>query len=142
MILQHILSEFIDRGYLRTHLRRIQPEYKARKEALAKALVKYLPDEIDIKVPELGVVFWINLPRQIDPDELFQQALKQGVLITPGSFHSVYPHASAGVRLTFCAEPVKRLEKGAEALGRAFNAVMENSQIRNTTSLNSSMDGV
>lgn len=142
MILQHLLSEFIDRGYLRTHLRKIQPEYRARKEALAAALERHLPEEIDIKVPQYGVVFWINLPRQIDPDELFQEALKQGVLITPGSFHSVYPNASAGVRLTFCAEPVSRLEQGAMALGKAFKAVLEKVEMRKTSTLTSSVDGV
>ena len=142
MILQYLLSEFISRGYLRTHLKRIQPEYKARKEALAAALAQHLPEEIDIKVPHYGVVFWINLPKHIDPDVLFQEALKQGVLITPGSFHSVYPHASAGVRLTFCAEPAARLKQGAEALGKAFKAVMEKAENQKTSSLNSSVDGV
>jgi hypothetical protein len=33
--------------------------------------------------------------------------------------------AEAGVRLTFCGEPVERLEEGARRLGRALGRVLE-----------------
>jgi GntR family transcriptional regulator/MocR family aminotransferase len=120
---QYILAEFIERGYLRTHLRHIQPVYRTRREALAEALRRALPSEIAVREPEFGVVFWINLPAGIDPDLLFHEALKEGVVVSPGSFHSIHPQATAGIRLTFCSEPEERLREGAVRLGRAFASV-------------------
>ena len=46
VLLQHALCEFLERGYLRAHLRRTVPEYRARRDALAGALAEGLPEEI------------------------------------------------------------------------------------------------
>src|SRR5262249_33528022 len=43
LLLQETLAEFLERGYLRAHLRRSVPEYLARRAALEKALVRHLP---------------------------------------------------------------------------------------------------
>lgn len=139
---QFILAEFIERGYLRTHLRHIQPVYRARREALTAALRLALPREIEIRPPEFGIVFWINLPPGIDPDLLFHEALKEGVVVSPGSFHSIHPQATAGIRLTFCSEPEDRLREGAARLGRAISAVRARLNRSHRIPVAPSIDGV
>ena len=139
---QHVLAEFIDRGYLRTHLRRIQPVYAGRRTALAEALREHLPESIKIQVPNLGVVFWINLPEPLDPDEVFHEAMKQGVLVSPSSFHSVNRHASAGIRMTFCAEPRERLVEGARRLGKALKVLSGRRTTKVFSMGSTSLDGV
>jgi 2-aminoadipate transaminase len=122
-VLQHALAEFMERGYLRAHMNRILPEYRARRDALEAALRKHLPAEVRWNRPRHGVVLWLPLPRAIDPEAIYEEALRQGVQVSPSPLWSVEARAEWGLRLTFCAEPSERLVEGARRLGKAFKAV-------------------
>jgi len=122
-ILQHALADFMERGYLRAHTKKALPEYRARLDALDAALKSALPPEIHWTRPSHGVVLWLRLPDSVDPDALYDEALRCGVLISPSPMWSVEMKPQNGVRLTFCAEPSKRLVQGARRLGKAFKVL-------------------
>ena len=125
-LLQHALAEFIDRGYLRAHLRRIQPIYRERRDALAAGLAEHLPPTVRWQRPKYGLVQWLELPVELDPEEVFEVAQRHGVLVSPGTLNSVGGSAPArgGLRLVFCGEPPERLRMGAERLGAAIRETM------------------
>jgi GntR family transcriptional regulator/MocR family aminotransferase len=125
-ILQHALAEFLERGYLRAHVSRIIPEYRRRRDALEKALAAHLPGgppRLEWRRPEVGVTLWLRLPPPYTPEAVFEEAQRQGVLISPSTLSSVDPLQNAGVRLVYCAEPPARLAEGARRLGQALAAV-------------------
>ena len=122
-LLQHALAEFMERGYLRAHMKRILPEYRARRDALEAALTKALPADIRWDSPSHGVVLWLRLPSTIDPAVLHEEALRQGVLVSPSTMWSVEESGERGVRITFCAEPSARLVEGARRLGKAVRVL-------------------
>jgi DNA-binding transcriptional MocR family regulator len=122
-LLQHALAEFLERGYLRAHIGTVVAEYRRRREALEQGLSKHLPRGVRWTRPETGVTVWLPTPPTVDPDELFQEALRQGVQISPGTLNGVNPAERRGVRLLFCAEPAARIAEGARRLGRAWAAV-------------------
>ena len=123
-LLQHALAEFLERGEFAAHLTRITAEYRRRFEALMHGLQEQLPEDVRIVAPARGVSIWLELPEAIRPEALFVQAQRAGVLVTPSSLSSVGQGGHAGVRLTFCAEPVERLAEGAKRLGRALHTMM------------------
>lgn len=123
LFLQHVLAEFLERGYLAVHLARTLPEYRARREALEAALTAQLPKELTWSRPKSGFALWLPLPPGISPDALFQEAQHRGVLISPGSLSSVEGTEHPGIRLTFCNEPPKRLTEGVARLARAIDAL-------------------
>ncbi|CAN5253861.1 PLP-dependent aminotransferase family protein [soil metagenome] len=123
-VLQHALADFLERGYLRAHTTRILVEYRARRDALEGALRKALPKDVHWNRPSHGLVLWIPLPAAIDPERLHEEALRQGVLVSPSPLWSVEPGAERGVRLAFCAEPPARLVEGAKRLGKAFKVLL------------------
>lgn len=123
-ILQHALAEFMERGYLRAHMNRILPEYRQRRDVLEASLEKALPAGWSWHQPNYGVLLWLRLPPTIDPIELYEEALRQGVLVSPSPMWSVSPNAERGLRLTFCAEPPKRIKEGAKRLGKAVKALV------------------
>jgi DNA-binding transcriptional MocR family regulator len=122
--LQHALAEFMERGYLHAHTLRVTREYRARRDALVTALRRAMPDEVTFRVPTHGIVLWLTLPRTIDPDAIYEEALRQGVLVSPSPMWSVERDATPGLRLAFCAEPEERLVEGAKRLGKAFKNVI------------------
>lgn len=123
-IMQHALAEFIERGYLRAHTARVTREYRARRDALVAALQKNLPDEVAWQTPTHGVVLWLTLPKTLDADAVYEEAIRQGVLVSPSPMWSVDRNANPGMRLAFCSEPEPRLVEGARRLGKALKTLL------------------
>ena len=123
VLLQHALCEFLERGYLRAHLRRTVPEYRARRDALAAALAEGLPDDVEWTPPRRGLVLWLTLPEWMDPVAVYEEARRQGVLVTPGALYSASGRDRHALRVTFCGEKPERLAEGARRLCRAFREV-------------------
>ncbi len=123
LLLQHALAEFLERGLLRGHLRRILPEYRARRDALERGLHKHLPPGLQWSRAQRGVVTWIELPAEIDAEEAFSRALDLGVLVSPDALFTVHGQ-QRGLRLTFCAEPPRRIALGTQRLGEALHACL------------------
>jgi DNA-binding transcriptional MocR family regulator len=122
LLLQHALAEFLERGYLRAHLRQVLPEYRARRKALEAGLRKHMPAGVEWSRAHRGVATWLSLPATIDPEAVFTSALEHGVLVSPDVLFTVYGH-ERGIRLTFCAESPARLTLGAKRLGEALREV-------------------
>jgi DNA-binding transcriptional MocR family regulator len=123
LALQHTLAEFLERGYMRAHLRRVTREYRQRRDALCGALTKHMPHGVSWDVPSFGVVLWLRLPHGIDPQQVYEEALRRGVMVSPSPVWSPDPGAEAGLRLTFCAEDEERLVSGARRLAQAIKQV-------------------
>ncbi len=140
-LMQHALAEFIERGYLRLHLRRILPAYRARRDALEAGLREHLPPQITWQHPRRGGFLWLKLPPAYDTEVIFEEAQRQGVLVSPGALHSVHRLQHSGVRLTFCAEPPERLAEGARRLGAALRE-LANRALPEAFSAAPGMDGV
>jgi len=123
VLLQHVLAEFLDRGYLRAHLGRTLPEYRSRRDALEQALARHLPAGMKWRTPERGVVLWLPLPTGFDSENVFEEAQRRGVLIGPSALYEVEARTERGLRLTFCSEPPDRLALGGKRLGEALKAI-------------------
>lgn len=121
-ILQHALAEFLERGYLERHLARTLPVYRRRRDALESALRRYLPADVRWSHVERGVVSWLQLPPEMAPEQVFAAAQARGVLVSPGTLHTV-SGAGHGLRLTFCAEPERRITEGVKRLAMAIDDV-------------------
>jgi 2-aminoadipate transaminase len=124
-LLQHVVAEFLERGYLGAHLAKVLPEYHRRREALEAGLARHLPKEMTWRRAEFGVSLWLPLPAALSAQEVFEQAQRKGVLVHPGGLNAVDDHdrSPGGIRLTFCSEPPARLAEGARRLGRAVAAI-------------------
>jgi DNA-binding transcriptional MocR family regulator len=121
-LLQHVLAEFLERGYLQAHLQRTLPIYRRRRDALEAALTRYLPAPLTWRRSARGLSLWLPLPPPLAPDEVFEQARRKGVLVHPSSLNVVEDRGQGGIRLTFCSEPEPRLTEGARRFGRAMAA--------------------
>lgn len=124
-MLQEALAEFLERGYMRAHLRRTLPEYRRRRDALEQALAAQLPKSLAWRHPDVGLSLWLPLPPPFDAEEVYEAARANGVLVTPSTVSSVDPRRHSGVRLAFAGEPIERLAEGARRFGRAVAAIAD-----------------
>ena len=125
LLMQHALAEFLDRGYLRAHLNRTLDEYRTRRDALLGSLARHVPSAVTWSRPTRGLTLWMTLPAHVDPDAVFEEAHRHGVLVNPSSVYEVRGRIACGLRLSFCAEPPKRLIEGGRRLGEALSAILK-----------------
>lgn len=77
------------------HLLQMAATLEARMQQMQMAIQQYFPEQTRISQPKGGFVLWLELPANTDTDFLYQQALKKGISIAPGSLFSpmnLYPH--------------------------------------------------
>jgi 2-aminoadipate transaminase len=141
-LLQYGLAEFMERGYLRAHGERMRHEYRARRDALDAALRKALPPEIKWHLPTHGVVMWLRLPADISVQDVYDEALRRGVIVSPGPLWSVGTEAERGLRLSFCAESSERLIEGARRLGKAIKQLAGRTRAQPTAASESTLEVV
>jgi DNA-binding transcriptional MocR family regulator len=57
--------------------------------------------ELRVSVPAGGLAVWVELPEEVDTLASYPQALKQGVVITPGPLFSISGQFGNCLRLSF-----------------------------------------
>lgn len=125
-LLQHALAEFMERGYLIAHLERVRSEYRTRRDAAVEALRRHLPSEVKFRVPHRGATIWLELPEGLDPEAVFDEAQRRGVLVSPGTIYQADPssHVGArGVRIVYGSEALPRVVEGIKRLASAIEAL-------------------
>src|SRR5262249_2600100 len=84
----------------------------------------HLPRGLKWRHPDRGVVLWLPLPPSIDPEQVYMQGMRRGVLVGPSTLNTVDGHKVPGVRMTFCAETPDRLREGGKRLAQALRAFL------------------
>jgi DNA-binding transcriptional MocR family regulator len=96
---EHAIAEFLSGGGYDPHLRRIRHTYARRVAALSQAVRRFFPEESKLTRPAGGFLLWVQLPETVDSLELYRQALKAGIAITPGYLFSATQQYRNFIRL-------------------------------------------
>jgi GntR family transcriptional regulator/MocR family aminotransferase len=115
---QLALADFLERGELDRHLRRMRPRYRARREALAAALARHLP-EARLAGVTAGLYAVALLPPEVDEAALVEAAVGRGLAVH-GLGAARFDPASGppGLVLGYGSQPEGAIERGIAELGR------------------------
>jgi DNA-binding transcriptional MocR family regulator len=116
------------------HQRRVlRAELAARRDALAAALERHLPEVRLTALPAGGLHLWVALPEGTDDVALATDATAEGVVVFPG--RPWFPAEAPGpfLRLTFAAAEPVALAEGVRRLARALRGSSAPSRRRRTT---------
>src|SRR4051794_1083671 len=115
---QLALADFLERGELDRHLRRMRPRYRARREALAVALERHLPGARLAGVTA-GLYAVALLPREVDEIALVDAALGRGLAVHGLAAARFDPgNGPPGLVLGYGSQPEGAIERGIAELGR------------------------
>jgi GntR family transcriptional regulator / MocR family aminotransferase len=125
---QLALANFIARGELERHLRRMRLRYARRRETLLSALARELPDWRPSGSGS-GLYILVDLPRDVDEPALLTAAARHGVGIEGLSLHSYTGECQPGlvVGYGYLAEP--SIERGVRLLAGALGATSGTDQV-------------
>jgi GntR family transcriptional regulator/MocR family aminotransferase len=115
---QLALADFIVRGELERHLRRMRLRYEQRCEALGRALAHGFPDWRPAS-PVGGLHLMVTLPNDTDEPALLATAARHGVGLEGFSLHSYTGECAPGLVLGYAYMSEPALERGVQVLASA-----------------------
>lgn len=118
---QQAISQLLIGRRYRRHLVEISQSYHERADMLAEDVRRFWPKDTLFIQPKGGILQWFNLPQQVNSDQLFQQALKTGIGISPGNLFCADNRFNHHIRLCFAHytqsdEQVTAIEKLGEMM--------------------------
>jgi DNA-binding transcriptional MocR family regulator len=124
---QLAIARLIESGDFDRHRQRILPHFGNALLHNATLIQKHFPDQTRISQPRGGVVLWVELPRMVHIDRLYQDAIRAKVCVAPGTMFSASGHYHHHMRLTVCAiDP--RIDGAIERLGALVHHSVQRSK--------------
>ncbi|MET0559467.1 MAG: PLP-dependent aminotransferase family protein [Solirubrobacterales bacterium] len=115
---QLALHDFIERGELDRHIRRTRLRYQRRREALLRALARWLPGA-EVGDGAAGLFELVRLPAGTDESALASRAAALGVGVETLGLHRFAASGDPGLVLGFGCLPEPAIERGVRLLGQA-----------------------
>jgi GntR family transcriptional regulator / MocR family aminotransferase len=119
---QHAFGDFLARGELDRHLRRMRARYRARRDALVEALADALP-EAEVKGIAAGLHAAVRLPETDSEQEIADEAHRRRIaLTTMGDYRIEAGHHPPTLMLGYAQSPEPTIRAGVTELADAVRA--------------------
>jgi len=113
---QFIADEFTTSGSLDLHIMKICEMYKPKRDIMMDAMKKHFPDGYTCYKPDGGMFAWVTLPKGIDTETMFLDAIKNKVAYVHGKAFHVDGGGGRSMRLNFSYASNEQIEIGMERL--------------------------
>jgi GntR family transcriptional regulator/MocR family aminotransferase len=124
---QLALCDFIARGELDRHMRRMRLRYQQRHESLLAALARWLPRGQAVGTPA-GLYELVELPEEVSESRLLAAAAARGVGMEGLAWHRCSAGGAPGVVLGFGNLSEPAIEQGVRLLAEALAETLQTSE--------------
>ena len=119
---QLTFADFLSRGELDRHLRRMRPVYRSRRDALLTALTQHLPELEPAGIAAgLHLVAW--LPRHLNEATVIAAAAREGVAVAGVSPYRLSPAPRGGLIFGYSSLNERQITEGITRLARAISSL-------------------
>jgi DNA-binding transcriptional MocR family regulator len=118
--IQQALARFLSDGHYRRHLTFFKTQLIHHKHQLEIALNKYFPKETKYTSPDGGIALWVELPESVNATELYNKALTENIVVTPGQLFSNKGQYANFLRLSFNHPTVGVRSQAIKKLAKMF----------------------
>jgi len=118
MISQATVAEFCRSGAIERSIECVKDALHARRDALAGALERELPDARFV-LPQGGYFMWIDLPEGTDGEALFHAASEREVALVKGT-DFMLEGGENSLRISYSGVTVEQIEEGVRRLAEAY----------------------
>lgn len=125
VLTQIAAAEFMLDGAYDRHLRRLRDYLRGQRDRMAEAVASYFPPGTRLTMPDGGVVLWVELPRPLSSQAIFDAALKQGIRTAPGVMFSNSDRFDHFLRLS-CGQPyTDAVDQALQFLGNISHQMLK-----------------
>jgi GntR family transcriptional regulator/MocR family aminotransferase len=116
---QLAFSDFLERGELDRHLRRMRLRYRRRRDVLLNALSQHLPG-VEVRGIAAGLHVLAVLPHGTDESRVLEEARARGLGLYGLSEHAVRPSHEPALLLGYAVSPEPAIRAAVAKLAEAF----------------------
>ncbi|MEJ8814009.1 PLP-dependent aminotransferase family protein [Variovorax ureilyticus] len=114
---QAVLAEFINEGYLTSHIRRMRGLYAERRSLLIAAVERRFDKVLPVMGDEAGLHLVLGLPHLRDDWAVCRKAMERGIIARPlSAYYSTAKAAQAGLLLGYGCVPSEKIGPAFEIL--------------------------
>lgn len=113
---QIAVARFLKDGGYERHLRSVRKTLSDQVAAMRDFILTCFPSGTRVTRPTGGYLLWIELPKSIDAEVIYQLAVKQNILIAPGILFSIKPRYTNCMRLS-AGSWNHRVKKAIQSIG-------------------------
>lgn len=117
---QWLIYKMLKEGFLQSHLESVRGEYKKRRDALSRGLLRHCGGRLSFDDPGGGFYLWCSVRPPVSYGRLLQQCSREGVSLVPGEAFFPAADSRGEIRLCFASNPENILTEGARRLARAL----------------------
>lgn len=121
---QMTIANFLATGRYEHHLRRLRQALHANSLQYIRAIGAYFPEGTKVSHPSGGFILWVELPRQIDTYQLYQEAIADRISIAPGAMFSLQDRYFHCMRLSYGMPWSPLLDRSLKKLGNIIKSMM------------------
>jgi len=99
--MQQGLTSFLAEGHFERHLCQYRKTLLKQRDQLINAITEHWRLPVKFTVPDGGLAMWIELPPEIDTLVLYNHAIAEGIVLTPGRLFSSVNNYPNCLRLSF-----------------------------------------
>lgn len=114
---QLAIAEFLARGGYDRHLRSVRRVYRDHMSHMQDCVARCFPKETRTTHPEGGYFLWVEMPPDVDALRLYEESLRAGISIAPGTLFTLSDRFTNCLRLN-CSLWSDAVEKAVETVGR------------------------
>lgn len=118
LLQQLTLAEFLASGDYSRHVKALTPVLQRNSERMRALVAEHFPAETRTSRPVGGSVLWVELPRKVDAEQLFDDAIGAGISIAPGHIFSPCACYTNFIRLSFGHPWNEKTEDAVKWLGQ------------------------
>lgn len=117
------VCEYMQKNDIEAHINIIQNAYKKKCDLMIEHIKNDFPDAVKYINPEGGMFIWLELPENINADELLDEAINRGVAYIPGEFFYANEGNKNTIRLNFTTVSEEEINKGMDIFAELLNEV-------------------
>lgn len=118
LLQQLTLADFLASGDYSRHLKALRPVLQRNAERMGALVAQHFPRETRTSKPVGGSVLWLELPKSVSAEQLFDDAVDAGISIAPGQIFSPCSCHGNFVRLSYGHPWGDQTEDAIRWLGR------------------------
>ncbi|MDA7415585.1 PLP-dependent aminotransferase family protein [Xenophilus arseniciresistens] len=120
---QWAAGQYMATGAYDRHLRHLRDQLRSQRARTADSVARHFPAGTRINLPPGGLQLWVELPERLSADRVFDAALREHILVAPGTLFSNSSRCDHFVRLN-CGWPWSpALEAGLRRLGKITSSL-------------------
>lgn len=115
-LMQRILCKYIEKGILEKHVTYLRKEFSVRYLEMVRAIKKTIRGAKFFE-PKGGLNLWINLPDEVNSQELYENCREKKVIFSPGTFYFNDEKGQGYMRMSFAATNIDEIWEGLSIIG-------------------------